>query len=142
MSRTGISVQRAPSRSEVTRRAYELRSRWRSTPHGAFAGVATARTAGAGVAARRRGGAGHRARTSPSGSWLAELSDVLLADPAVVGLLRLMASNLVIRRGQGSGQQQDGVPSGGGCGGWQVTVVCKREGDACRASQEAGVVRC
>ena len=96
----GISVQRAPSRGEVTRRAYELRSRWRSTPHGAFAGVATARTVGAGEPARLLLGSGHRARTSPSGSWLAELSDVLLADPAVVGLLRLTASNLVIHRGQ------------------------------------------
>src|SRR5580658_2685472 len=34
---------RMPTRGEATRRAYELRSRWRPTPHGAFAGVAIAR---------------------------------------------------------------------------------------------------
>jgi len=83
----------------VTRRAYELRSRWRSTPHGASAGVATARAAGAGESARLLLGSGHRACTSPSGSWLAKLADVLLADPAVAGLLRLTTSNLVVRRG-------------------------------------------
>lgn len=90
---------RVPSRGEVTRRAYELRSRWRSTPHGAFAGVATACVAGAGEPAGLMLGPDHRARTNPSGAWLAKLGDVLLADPVVVGLLRLTASNLVVSRG-------------------------------------------
>jgi hypothetical protein len=72
---------RAPSRGELTRRAYELRSRWRSTPHGAFAGVATACVAGAGEPAGLMLGPDHRARTNPSGAWLAKLGDVLLADP-------------------------------------------------------------
>jgi thiopeptide-type bacteriocin biosynthesis protein len=88
-----------PSRSTVTRRAYELRSRWRPTPHGAFAGVATARAADAGEPARLLLGSRHRARTGPSGSWLAELAGVLLADSAVVGRLRLTTSNLVVQRG-------------------------------------------
>lgn len=89
----------APSRGEVTRRAYELRSRWRPTPHGAFAGVATARVAGAGEPTCLLLRPGHRARTNPSGAWLAKLTDALLADPVVVGLLRLTANNLVIHRG-------------------------------------------
>jgi thiopeptide-type bacteriocin biosynthesis protein len=86
-------------RGEVTRRAYELRSRWRSTPHGAFAGVATARAAAAGEPARLLLGPRHRPRTSPSGAWLAGLTGILLSDPAVIGLLWLTASNLVVTRG-------------------------------------------
>ncbi len=90
----------APSRGEATCRAYDVRSRWRPTPHGAFAGVAIARVAGAGEPARLLLGPDHRTRTNPSGTWLAKLGDALLADPAVVGLLRLTASNLVVHRGE------------------------------------------
>jgi hypothetical protein len=90
---------RMPTRGEATRRAYELRSRWRPTPHGAFAGVAIARIASAGEPAGLVLGPGHHARTSPSGAWLAKLGDILLADREVVGLLRLTASNLIVHRG-------------------------------------------
>lgn len=100
----GPSVRHAaapdgPGRLGVTRRAYELRSRWRPTPHGAFAGVATARVAGPGETADLRLGNGHRARTNPSGEWLAALCDLLVTDPAVLGLVRFTVSNLVVRRG-------------------------------------------
>ena len=82
-ARTGAAGRlgdgRGPSRAAVTRRAYELRSRWRPTPHGAFAGVATARAAGAGESARLLLGSRHRARTSPSGSWLSKLTSSLCA---------------------------------------------------------------
>ena len=87
------------SRREVTRRAYELRARWRPTPHGAFAGVATARIAEPGQAAELRLGGDHLARTSPSGAWLAAVADLVLSDMAVLPRLRFTASNLVIHRG-------------------------------------------
>lgn len=86
-------------RAGLTLRAYDLRSRWRATPHGAFAGVATARVAGHGEAAGLGLGAAHRARTNPAGLWLAGLADLLLADPAVMQRLRLTVNNLVIHRG-------------------------------------------
>jgi hypothetical protein len=83
----------------LTFRAYDLRSRWRATPHGAFAGVATARVASHGEAVDLGLGAAHRARTNPTGLWLAALADLLLADPLVMQRLRLTANNLVIHRG-------------------------------------------
>jgi len=116
----GLSDPHAPSRAKTTRRAYELRSRWRSTPHGAFAGVATARTARAGEPARLTLGSRHRARTSPSGSWLAKLADDLLADPAVIGPLRLTTSNLAVRRGEKLERQ------------WQTRRVTARATDVSR----------
>lgn len=92
-------------RSEVTRRAYDLRSRWRATPHGAFAGVATVRAAGPGEPSRQLLGPAHRARTIPSGSWLAELCGILISGPGVIEPLRLTASNLAIKRGEKLEQQ-------------------------------------
>ena len=53
--------------------------------------MATAYVAGAGQPGGLMLGPGHRARTNPSGAWLAKLGDVLLADPVVVGLLRISA---------------------------------------------------
>jgi thiopeptide-type bacteriocin biosynthesis protein len=88
-----------PSRRELTGRAYELRSRWRPTPHGAFAGVSIAQVAGAGEPSALRLGADHRAHTNPSGAWLAALGDLLMADLGVLCGLRLTASNLVTHRG-------------------------------------------
>lgn len=96
----GPSARPAPSRGDVTRRAYGLRSRWRPTPHGAFAGVAVARITGAAEQACLLLGPSHRPRTSPSGRWLAELAAKLLTDTALLDQLRLTASNLVVHRGE------------------------------------------
>ena len=93
------------SRGEATRQAYELRSRWRATPHGAFAGVATAHAAGPGEPPQLRLGTAHQARTIPSGSWLAGLCDSLLPGPGVITSLRLTTSNLTVRRGDRLEQQ-------------------------------------
>ncbi|MCD0449106.1 lantibiotic dehydratase [Actinocorallia sp. API 0066] len=94
----------APSRRELTRRAYDLRSRWRPTPHGAFSAVATARIAGKDEPDLLRLGEAHRGRTNPSGAWLAAFCDQVMADPDVgpllVDRLHLTASNLIVRRGQ------------------------------------------
>jgi lantibiotic biosynthesis protein len=93
------------SRGEATRRAYELRSRWRATPHAAFAGVATARVACPSEPSWLRLSTAHRARTIPSGSWLAGLCDSLLSGPEVITSLRLVTSNLTVRRGDRLEQQ-------------------------------------
>lgn len=83
----------------ATRRAYNLRSRWRPTPHGAFAGITAVRTAGRGEPAHLQLGAVHRARTVPSGTWLSAVADTLVADWGVLRRLRLTACNLVTQRG-------------------------------------------
>ena len=95
----GPDAQPVPSPGNLTRRAYELRSRWRPTPHGAFAGVAVARVTGPAERACLRLGLSHRPRTSPSGRWLAELEAKLLTDTALLDQLQLTASNLVVQRG-------------------------------------------
>jgi lantibiotic biosynthesis protein len=96
----GLDAQPIPSPGNLTRRAYELRSRWRPTPHGAFAGVAVARVTGPAERACLRLGSSHRPRTGPSGRWLAELEAKLLTDTALLNQLRLTASNLVVQRGE------------------------------------------
>lgn len=88
----------AASRLAATRRAYALRSRWRPTPHGVFAGVATARFSGAGETAQLRLGGGHRARTAVSGGWLAAVEEEFMTEAAALPL-RFTASNLVVHRG-------------------------------------------
>jgi hypothetical protein len=96
----GPDAQPVPSPGNLTRRAYELRSRWRPTPHGAFAGVAVARVTGPAERACLRLGSSHRPRTGPSGRWLAELEAKLLTETALLDQLRLTASNLVVQRGE------------------------------------------
>jgi thiopeptide-type bacteriocin biosynthesis protein len=84
----------------VTARGYELRARFRPTPHGVFAGVAVAHLAS--EPARLRLGDRHRARSNPSGAWLSAVCGLLLdgpAGPSVLRCLTLTASNTAIRRG-------------------------------------------
>src|SRR5260370_13376326 len=69
-----------PSRLAVTRRGYEVRARWRPTPHGSFAGVTSARFAESGEAPALRLSRRHRARSNPSAGWLATVCDRVLAD--------------------------------------------------------------
>lgn len=85
------------SRIAATWRAYDIRSRTRTTPHGVFSGVAPAPFTGQKTTLRL--GAGHRAVTSPSPAWLAGVADRLLDVPELLPGLTLTANNLVLRRG-------------------------------------------
>jgi lantibiotic biosynthesis protein len=105
-------------RLAVTLRSYEIRARWRPTPHGAFAGVALARFS-PGASDLRLGG-GHRARSNPSALWLAAVATQLLDDPEVLSHLTLTTSNLVIRRGRRFEHEQQ-APIGG-AGPQRVTI--------------------
>ena len=91
-----------------TVRAYELRARFRPTPHGVFAGAAIASLNG-GDSELRLGG-GHRARTYPHPEWLAAFADEALERPEVLRGLRLTTSNLVVRRGDRLECEQGAVP--------------------------------
>jgi len=93
------SHPRDQDRLVVTRRAYEIRGRWRPTPHLVFVGVALARFAGQGEIPSLRLGGGHCARTNPSAAWLAAVRDHILTDPAALSALKLTTNNLVTRRG-------------------------------------------
>lgn len=96
-SRSAAQAPREDSRAAATLRAYDIRSRWRSTPHGVFSGVAPAYFGNVPEALRLHGQ--HRAVTSPRPHWLAAVTDRLLDHPRVLIGLRLSRNNLVRRRG-------------------------------------------
>ncbi|UGQ10489.1 lantibiotic dehydratase [Yinghuangia sp. ASG 101] len=77
-------------------RAYDIRSRCRSTPHGVFAGVGTA-TFGHGE--RLELGTEHRAVTLPSPRWLAAVAALLLAEAHVLDAVTFTTNNLAARHG-------------------------------------------
>jgi thiopeptide-type bacteriocin biosynthesis protein len=84
----------------LTARGYELRARFRPTPHGVFAGVTFARLSG--EPALLRLGERHRARSNPSGAWLSAVCGLLLDGPdgsSVLRCLTLTANNTALRRG-------------------------------------------
>ncbi|MFD7512524.1 lantibiotic dehydratase [Streptomyces sp. NPDC059853] len=85
------------ARRAATWRAYDIRSRHRTTPHGVFAGAAPARFSDENTALGL--GGGHRAVTTPSPAWLSAIADRLLDDPELLPRLRLTTNNLVVRRG-------------------------------------------
>lgn len=88
----------ATARGRMTRRAYDLRSRTRTTPHGVFAGVAPARF-GARTATLQLG-ADHRPFTSPDPAWLAAVADrVLGAEPSLLHALTVTSATLARNRG-------------------------------------------
>ena len=91
-----------------TVRAYEIRARFRPTPHGVFAGVADVRftdnTGELGL------GGNHRARSAPSPAWLTAVSHKLIESPEVFPLLRFTTSNLVTRRGPRLEHEQQSTP--------------------------------
>lgn len=95
-------------RLAATVRAYELRARFRPTPHGVFAGIAVARVtdSDAGLCL----GGEHRVRTCPSPAWLAAFSDRIVNMPEVLWLLRLTTSNLIARRGHRLEHEQQATP--------------------------------
>ena len=108
----------------VTTRAYELRARFRPTPHGVFAGVAAAEiTSGAPDLLL---GAGHHAQTYPSPAWLALFSERLLDMPGILRNLTLTTSNLVVHRGRRIEHEQPATPGAAG-----PQHVSLRATDAC-----------
>jgi len=87
-------------------RAYELRARFRPTPHGAFAAVTTARFSSGQYRLHLTGEV--RARSYLAGAWLDALCGRLLEDDAVVSAVTFTTSNLVTRRGSRFETQQPG----------------------------------
>ncbi|MFI0219707.1 lantibiotic dehydratase [Streptomyces lydicus] len=85
-------------RGRATRRAYDLRSRTRTTPHGVFAGVTPAALT-ATVPSMRLGTA-HQAVTTLSPAWLTAVADRLLhEEPELLPALTLTAASLATTRG-------------------------------------------
>ncbi len=119
----------------ATWRAYDIRSRTRTTPHGVFAGVAPAsfapRTAVLHLGDR------HRAITSPSPDWLVGVADRVLNEAGVLPRLTLTANNLAVRRG---GRLEAEYPAPGGAAqrcSVRATDVAVWLLDACRDSVDA-----
>ncbi|SFD61618.1 lantibiotic dehydratase [Streptomyces aidingensis] len=86
----------ASARPAATRRAYDIRSRTRTTPHGVFAAVAPAALSGTHTTLRL--GLRHRAVTTPSPAWLTAVADRLLDADEVLERLTVTTNNLVVRR--------------------------------------------
>jgi len=86
-----------PGSAALTWRAYAIRSRARTTPHGVFTGVAPAALAGE---QRLRLGAGHRTHTVPDPRWLCLLAHSILDSPDVLPQVTLTTSNLSVARGE------------------------------------------
>lgn len=85
-------------RGRVTRCAYDLRSRARTTPHGAFAGVTPAVLDAPAPTMRLRDG--HRTITTLSPAWLTAMADRLLRDERdLLPALTLTAASSVAARG-------------------------------------------
>lgn len=100
--------RRHGGRRAATARAYELRARFRPTPHGAFAGTAVAEAGSS--EAELFLGTGHRARTYPHPAWLAAFADLALDSPGVLETATLTTSNLAVCRGERLEREQEAVP--------------------------------
>ncbi|AQW46767.1 lantibiotic dehydratase [Streptomyces violaceusniger] len=88
----------ATESGRVTRCAYDLRSRLRTTPHGVFAGVAPAVLTAASPTMWL--GEAHRAVTALSPTWLTEIANRLLHDePDLLPALTLTAASSATARG-------------------------------------------
>lgn len=109
MRRCGDAGQ--PSeRLAATLRAYEIRARFRPTPNGVFAGVASVDFVRQAVGMQLRDS--HRARSNPNPRWLAATCARVLEDPGVVPLLILTTSNLITRHGRRIEHEQRAEPGG------------------------------
>ncbi|MCE7081363.1 lantibiotic dehydratase [Streptomyces sp. ST2-7A] len=122
-------------RTRATLRAYDIRSRSRTTPHGVFAGVAaaslTARTT------TLRLGPTHRAITNPGPRWLTALADRLLhEEPELLPVLTLTTSNLITRRG-GRLETERPTERGAEIGSVRDTEVSRRLLRTCAAGTRA-----
>ncbi len=110
-------------RVRATWRAYDLRSRFRTTPHGVFVGVAEARLNAR--TAKLRLGHSHRAVTTPSPGWLmAAAGQLLLEEPALLSSLTLSTTNLVTRR-NGRLEAEHPAPTGAELGSVKETEVSR-----------------
>ncbi|WP_322751887.1 MULTISPECIES: lantibiotic dehydratase [unclassified Frankia] len=107
------------ARRAVTLRGYDLRARWRPTPMGVFAGVATASFLPS-PAVELSAGVRHRARSRPSATWLTGVAAMVVGDPAVLPRLTLHANNLAIHRGRLLEGELPGF--GGGTGPSRITI--------------------
>jgi thiopeptide-type bacteriocin biosynthesis protein len=104
------AVADGSDRGQATLRAYDLRSRSRTTPHGVFAGVATASLTARTPTLRLN--PAHRAVTTPSPAWLTAVASRLLQEePELLPALTLTTTNLVVRRG---GRLEAEHPAAGG----------------------------
>jgi thiopeptide-type bacteriocin biosynthesis protein len=98
---TEQATDAAPAAKEAplaaTWRAYDIRSRTRTTPHGVFSGVAPATFAHQPAVLHL--GSAHQAVTTPSAAWLATVADRLLDTDELLRSLTLTSNNLMQRRG-------------------------------------------
>ncbi|MFD9869070.1 lantibiotic dehydratase [Streptomyces niveus] len=122
-------------RGHVTRSGYELRSRFRTTPHGVFAGVAPAALTGTATVLRL--GSAHRAVTTLSPAWLSIVASRLLAEePKLLPALTLHPSSLVLERG-GRLEIEHPTPRGARVSGVRATEVSRRLLEASRGGAPA-----
>ncbi|MBB1261392.1 lantibiotic dehydratase family protein, partial [Streptomyces alkaliterrae] len=92
------ALEQGEERGRATLRAYDVRSRRRTTPHGVFAGVTTASLTA--TTTTLRVSSAHHAVTTPSPAWLTAVARRLLdEEPGLLPALSLTTTNLVARRG-------------------------------------------
>jgi lantibiotic biosynthesis protein len=108
-------------KAAVTRTAYAIRARTRTTPQGVWCAVAAARVEGKHSALRL--GERHRTVTVPSPQWLLGVADRLLETPGVIQALVLTVNNLVVRRGGRFEAEHPGPDGGGQLGSVLVTEL-------------------
>lgn len=119
-------------KAAVTRTAYAIRARTRTTPHGVWCAVAAARLQG--TRNMLRLGERHQTVTLPSTQWLLDVADRVLETPGVVPALALTVSNLVVRRGARFEAEHPGPGGSGQLGSvlitdlsaWLLTVCTDR----------------
>lgn len=122
-------------RGQATRSGYEVRSRFRTTPHGVFAGVAPATLTGTATVLRL--GSAHRAVTTLSPAWLTAVASRLLAEePELLPVLTLTAASLAVERG-GRLEIEHPAPQGARVSGVRATEVSHRLLEASRVGAPA-----
>lgn len=125
-------------RTRATLRAYDIRSRRRTTPHGVFAGVAPAFLNA--PAPTLRLGRSHRTIIAPNPRWLAGVADQLLRDePGLLPKLTLTTTNLITRRG-GRLETERPTEDGASVASVRETTVSRWLLDACTPGAPAAHV--
>ncbi|WP_329072846.1 lantibiotic dehydratase [Streptomyces sp. NBC_01429] len=118
-SRSLEQSARDSHKAEVTRTAYRIRAQTRTTPHGVWCGVATARLGGHQVVLRL--GERHQAVTVPSPQWLLGFTDSAFRAPGVVPMLVFTVNNLVVGHGARYEAEHPGRDGSGQLGSVLVT---------------------
>ena len=111
----GRTSHRRPRKAVVTRTAYTIRARTRTTPHGVWCAAAAAQLDGEQTILRL--GTRHRTVTVPAPPWLTGFANQVLDDPAVVPALTLTATDLLTRRGNRYEVEHAGADGNGQLGG-------------------------